>query len=100
MKNIEFKVTIAVVDGAVISKEAIKLAIEDSLLALACDRNMCYEVECTHDGKSEQDSLIQFTKGVPVDKKPYKWFNSPYDPLYVANSLINSNAPQEEQNGH
>lgn len=100
MKNIEFKVTIAVADDTAVAEEVIKQALEDAMLALACDRNMCYEVACTHAGKLEQDPLIPFTREVPVDKKQYKWFNSPYDPLYVANSLINSNAPQEEQNGH
>lgn len=96
MKNIEFKVTITVANDTAITEEVIKQALEDAMLALVCDRNMCYEVACTHDGKLEQDLLIPFTREVPVNKEPYKRFNNPYDPLYVATSVINSNAPHEE----
>lgn len=99
MRNIEFKVTITVANDTAITEEVIKQALEDAMLALACDRNMCYEVACTHDGKLEQNLLIPFTREVPVNKEPYDRFD-PYDPLYAFTSLINSNAPQEEQNEH
>lgn len=81
MKKIEFKVTIAIVDDTAVTKEVIKQALEDAMLAIACDRNMCYEVKCAHDGKSEQDSLIPFIKEVPVNKEPYERID-PYDPPY------------------
>lgn len=91
MKKIEFKVTIAIVDDTAVTKEVIKQALEDAMLTIARDRNVCYEVKCAHDGKLEQDSLVPFVREVPVNNKPYERID-PYDPPYS----YTHNASQEK----
>lgn len=99
MKKIEVKTTVVALDNTAVTAEVIKQTINSAVRAVVCDKNICYEVACIYDGELEQDLLIPSTREVPVNKEPYKRFNNPYDPydpLYVANSVINSNAPQEE----
>lgn len=71
MRKIEFKVTTITVDGTVVTADVIKQAIEDAMLAVGCDRNMCYEVTCTHDGELEQAPSIPIIREVPADKTPH-----------------------------
>lgn len=72
MRNIEFKVTIMAVDGAArVTADVIKQEIEDAMLAVGCDRNMCYEVTCTHDRELEQAPSIPIIREVPADKTPH-----------------------------
>lgn len=74
MRKIEFKITIMAADATNVTVEVIKQAIEDAMLAVGCDRNMCYEVTCTHDGELEQAPSIPISREVHDDKTPHdKW---------------------------
>lgn len=83
MKKIEIKTTIVTVDGTAVTAEVIKQAIEDALRAVACDKNICYEVACIYDGKLEQIPSTPIIREVSANANAEPYENiDPYDPPY------------------